>query len=228
MEYYRPEYERYEACAAKYRDWPNVDSATLEYRCGIPVDLITSCDEETKDERNARYKYQMAKELIDSVNHQGVCPDGWHVATADDWKDLYKYIGDAYNVEKKDVVWYLLQSEYTDGPVGFGLRLLPTWEGHRTRGQIEWERSGHRFFYVYTPYYAVPFYKWVESIELLELPVDYDSKYELPYGYDNRWHVDDVEHEVVQGWLRYSTVTIQSSFDNGWRTGNMPVRCVKN
>lgn len=227
-EYYRPGFEEYEACVAKYQDWPNVDSATLDYRCGSPWDLSATCEEATVDERKAKYKYQMAMEMIDSVNHQGVCPDGWHVATADDWNGLYKYVGDAFNVGKKEVVMYLLQSEYTDGPVGFGLRLLPTWEGHHTSLQIEWEQAGNRFLNVYAPIYAVPFYKedWADGD--LETPEDYDSKYEPPYGYDNRWFVDVTGYGILDGWARYETMYIRSGFDYEWLFMNMPVRCVKN
>ena len=35
--------------------------------------------------------------LIDSV-HQGICPDGWHIASTNDWEILINYVGDAGNL----------------------------------------------------------------------------------------------------------------------------------
>ena len=228
MEYYRPEYERYEACVAEYRDQPDVDSVTLEYRCGSPVDLALWC-EDSYDMHAPKYKYMMAFELMDSVNHQGVCPDSWHVATKDDWEGLYEYIEDAYKVEKKDVVWYLLASEYTEGPVGFGLQLLPTWEGMRTSRQKEMEASGKlRLFNEHVPVYAIPVFEfdWTKPVEAyLE---EYEYILSLASGYETRWYVDDEWGNGFNGWVRYGSLAVQSDPNDIWRVKNMPVRCVKN
>lgn len=223
---YAQEYiEEYEACVAKYKDREKSD---IEEECGFPLDVSAECESSMKEGGIENYKYYMAKDLIDSVNHQGVCPDDWHVATADDWKGLYKYIEDTYNVEERDVVWYLLQSEYTEGPVGFGLQLLPTSEGGRTYRQQEWETTGkRRLFYVYTPIYATPIYRYGDE-PAEEFSEAYEPWRGLPLGYQNVWHVEGDLWGVMFGYERYGTLLVQSGKDNEWATVNMPVRCVKN
>lgn len=43
---------------------------------------------------NKRYMTEFIDEgLIDSL-HQGICPDGWHISTNDEWKIMLDYLGD--------------------------------------------------------------------------------------------------------------------------------------
>ncbi|SHK23147.1 FISUMP domain-containing protein [Fibrobacter sp. UWB12] len=47
---------------------------------------------------DVKYLWEPVEEgLIDSV-HQGICPDGWHIASTNDWKNLINYVGNAGNL----------------------------------------------------------------------------------------------------------------------------------
>ena len=50
-------------------------------------------------------------------DYQGVCPDGWRIPTADDWKKLLQIMGDAYGVDSLESGVVL----YDDEATGFGM-----------------------------------------------------------------------------------------------------------
>ena len=224
LDYYRTELDK---CIANTQDEHKGDSAIMDSLCGSAAELPMWCEEETTG-LYAKYKLPAAIGLIDSVNHQGVCPQGWHVATADDWKGLFNFIKDTYNVEKIEAAWYLLQSEYSDGPMGFGLQLLPTWTSARTY----WVKLGGKrltTLYVIVPSYATPIYKydWADSIEVVEYPESFDPRYDLSMEYGHLWNMEKEAYSWYDGEI-YGDLYMSSSVDLEWSEKNSPVRCVKN
>lgn len=81
--------------------------------------------------------YEEAKnrvfEAFDSADVQGVCPEGWHVATPDDWANLIDYgfeeIGYADDVYAayKSTTW----TAGSDGKDAFGFNMLPAGRANR-------------------------------------------------------------------------------------------------
>jgi len=63
--------------------------------------------------------------------HQGICPDGWHVSSNEDWEELETYVtnkkgGQVARHLKAKNVWYIPSSQVvTDGKDSFGFAALP-------------------------------------------------------------------------------------------------------
>ena len=54
-------------------------------------------------------KYDSTYNVKLTLPHQGICPDGWHVSTMEDWEDLVDYV-DAHN-GNESVAWSLMSDE---------------------------------------------------------------------------------------------------------------------
>ena len=54
-------------------------------------------------------KYDSTYNVKLTMPHQGICPDGWHVSTMEDWEDLVDYV-DAHN-GNESVAWNLMSDE---------------------------------------------------------------------------------------------------------------------
>lgn len=68
-------------------------------------------------------------ELLDGAdpsNYQGVCPDGWRLPTAKDWKALAQFVIDQYGTDTLDVSSILFDEVAT----GFGVKKLVQVEGN--------------------------------------------------------------------------------------------------
>lgn len=68
-------------------------------------------------------------ELLDGAdpsNYQGVCPDGWRLPTAKDWKALAQFVIDLYGTDTLDVSSILFDEVAT----GFGVKKLVQVEGN--------------------------------------------------------------------------------------------------
>ena len=62
---------------------------------------------------------------VSGVNHQGICPDGWHLPTRDEWDDLIKAVGTSSGTKlkaKKDWIAYAGTPTGTDK---YGFSALP-------------------------------------------------------------------------------------------------------
>ena len=89
------------------------------------------------DYKEFREDYEEAKnrvfEAFDSADVQGICPEGWHVATPDDWANLIDYgfeeIGYADDVYAayKTTSW----TAGSDGKDAFGFNMLPAGRANR-------------------------------------------------------------------------------------------------
>ena len=54
-------------------------------------------------------KYDSTYNVKLTLPHQGICPEGWHVSTMEDWEDLVDYV-DAHN-GNESVAWSLMSDE---------------------------------------------------------------------------------------------------------------------
>ena len=54
-------------------------------------------------------KYDSTYNVKLTLPHQGICPEGWHVSTMEDWEDLVDYV-DAHN-GNESVAWNLMSDE---------------------------------------------------------------------------------------------------------------------
>lgn len=58
--------------------------------------------------------------------HQGVCPDGWHIPSEDEWKTLVSVMGDSDVVYWDRSVQLYDRGEVTHGTDEFGFSAIPT------------------------------------------------------------------------------------------------------
>ena len=231
MGYYRAEME---ACVTETEDEHNGDTAKIDSLCGNDAEITAICEEETVESSvYARYNFHRAMELMDSVNHQGVCPEGWHVATMDDWNGLTTYITEAYNNRKAFNVSksrYLLQTEYTDGAIGFGMQLMLTWDDVDNLQHHIYVKEGKRrlrSLYVIYPSYATPVYKR-DDLSMVEPSYQWsiDSTYELSPEYGHMWNLQ--EGNTTAGFDYSGGFAVVEYGNEMWGEKNSPVRCVKN
>lgn len=64
-------------------NWPSDYSCGKYYQWTTAVGLDSSYND---------YSYRGTVSLISEVNHQGICPDGWHIPSIMEWKVLFKYV----------------------------------------------------------------------------------------------------------------------------------------
>ncbi|MBR4786173.1 MAG: hypothetical protein IK012_13120 [Fibrobacter sp.] len=224
MGYYRAELD---TCAATVKNLLDGDTTKIDSLCGNDAEITAICEEEMLESNiYARYNFHRAMELMDSVNHQGVCPEGWHVATIDDWNGLTTYIRGMYR--RDEIAWYLLQTEYTDGAVGFGMRLMLAWdEVGDYHVNIKVGKKSLRPLYIIYPSYATPVYKR-DDVSMVEPSYlwSIDSAYELSPEYGNMWSMREGN---MTNWHDYYGEFAVVEFSNQmWSEKNSPVRCVKN
>ena len=74
--------------------------------------------------------------LIASKNHQGICPEGWHIPTITEWYDLFDYAGkDRKKLYAKTGWTYENNSNHTNGTDELGFTLLPV--GYRSSYDVQ-------------------------------------------------------------------------------------------
>ena len=88
--------------------------------------------------------------LITSKNHQGICPEGWHIPTITEWYDLFDYAGkDRKKLYAKTGWTYQNNSSHTNGTDELGFTLLPV--GYRSSYDVQhgysWESWGIAMFW---------------------------------------------------------------------------------
>ncbi|MBR4786174.1 MAG: hypothetical protein IK012_13125 [Fibrobacter sp.] len=218
-----------EACLEHYRQEyaEEMTADSIEY---YMAEFALWCEEKIDESGDySLYNYSKALELIDSVNLQGVCPDGWRVSTGEDWKKLEKYVVDKYGVPHEDAMQYLYRSEYTDGPLGFGIQLLikddlEEMEERRRRRQGENLPPMRIMLHILAPVYAIPPYQ-----------LDYDGNEFSDYylmGYGCSVADDFYSKDWILGCGTYATVVApkhsQYWYSEGLTETNNFVRCVKN
>lgn len=74
--------------------------SSLSYTKGSDKDsrLVGSYSWTTAMNIDSKYmKDTVGEDLLDSL-HQGICPDGWHVAASGEWKALLEYVGNSNNL----------------------------------------------------------------------------------------------------------------------------------
>lgn len=74
------------------------------------------------------------------VNHQGICPAGWHVPNNDDWQTLYEYVdanngGEGVGTSLKSTTRWEAYSSVDIGTDLFGFLALPA--GYRDEGKFD-------------------------------------------------------------------------------------------
>ena len=111
-----------------------------EWACFYPAPSEAGNEDELcKDYEEARDR---VFEAFDSADVQGVCPEGWHVATPDDWTNLIEYgfevigYGDDVYAAFKTRTW----TAGSDGKDAFGFNMLPAGRADR-RDLPEWYYS---------------------------------------------------------------------------------------
>jgi len=45
------------------------------------------------DQLGGLYQWEEAMQYVQTANAQGICPDGWHIPSSQDWKTLIRYLG---------------------------------------------------------------------------------------------------------------------------------------
>ena len=66
------------------------------------------------------WNYTELMDGADPNNYQGVCPDGWRLPTAKDWKNLAQFVVDQYGSDSVDAGMVL----FDDGATGFGVKKI--------------------------------------------------------------------------------------------------------
>lgn len=98
-------------------------------------------------------KYDSTYDVKLTLPHQGICPDGWHVSTMEDWEDLVDYV-DAHN-GNESVAWNLMSDEGWYFPDYDGLKPSFTVKSYdfneSSRNKFGFNLvSGVRYFNTYT------------------------------------------------------------------------------
>lgn len=102
------------------------------------LDSIWYYESENTDEYTEAYRvsHERLMQAIDSADSQGVCPDGWHVATIDDWAKLFDAVREiGYSYDDIDSYQLLKSRTWTDGVDGMdvvGFNMLPSGFADRT------------------------------------------------------------------------------------------------
>lgn len=98
-------------------------------------------------------KYDSTYNVKLTMPHQGICPDGWHVSTMEDWEDLVDYV-DAHN-GNESVAWNLMSDEgwyfqdYKGSKPSFTVKSYDFNESSRNKFGFNL-MSGVRYFNTYT------------------------------------------------------------------------------
>ena len=101
------------------------------------LDEITNCEEDGR-----YYSWYSAMDIDEGIwqisiegieeEHQGACPDGWHVPTIDEWEELFRFVAGTYDYDfYEDSVAYKLRSNFgwkfnMNGWDVYGLALTPS------------------------------------------------------------------------------------------------------
>ena len=98
-------------------------------------------------------KYDSTYDVKLTLPHQGICPEGWHVSTMEDWEDLVDYV-DAHN-GNESVAWNLMSDEGWYFPDYDGLKPSFTVKSYdfneSSRNKFGFNLvSGVRYFNTYT------------------------------------------------------------------------------
>ena len=95
-------------------------------------DSVWQFEGENADEYSEAYQAARARliEVLDSVDGQGVCPNGWHVPAISDWENLFNAVREIGYVYDDVESFQLLKSRtWTDGVDGMdvvGFNMLPS------------------------------------------------------------------------------------------------------
>ena len=101
-------------------------------------DSVWFFDGADEDEYSEAYRVERDRleQAIDSADGQGVCPDGWHVATLDDWANLFDAVREiGYSYDDLESYQLLKSRTWTDGVDGMdvvGFNMLPSGFADRT------------------------------------------------------------------------------------------------
>jgi uncharacterized protein (TIGR02145 family) len=152
--------------------------------------------------------------VIDEV-HQGICPDGWHVPSIDEWDVLIDYVGGINNLLNEKWRSYVLEAAFGKDLIGvfynrFDLNLTPT----------------------DTVYLEVQYHSYKHSSYNMSEPDDFDQLY---YQYLLETAKDDEELEEVQERLHPTPVgeygvelSVERYYTEREPLKEAYVRCVKN
>ena len=116
----------------------------------------------------------------DTVKHQGICPEGWHVPTNTEWSTLADYLGGS------DTAGFFLKSTSGwssdgNGSDAYGFSALPA--GYRYSNGVWYNQGGSAYFWSASEYSATyARYRFLGYYNA-DLDADYNSKY---YGFSLR------------------------------------------
>ncbi|SIO39062.1 FISUMP domain-containing protein [Fibrobacter sp. UWB11] len=140
-----------------------------DYECLAKVK--TTCDSLYGDKMlpSLDWSYGYVEYMSDKNkdDYQGVCPDGWRIPTADDWRKLLHIMGDAYGVEPLESGVVL----YDDYATGFGMEKVVTdMYINEELGWISIDNSWWvRFLVADAAVYSIGFFRENEGLPLNKL-----------------------------------------------------------
>jgi uncharacterized protein (TIGR02145 family) len=96
------------------------------------------------------------------VNHQGICPDDWHLPSTNEWNTLYDYVNanngsDGVGTSLKSVSGWKASSGIATGTNQFGFSALPA--GRRNVGNF-YNAGNYAYFWSATENYSSNAYYW--------------------------------------------------------------------
>ena len=120
-------------------------------------------------------------------DYQGVCPDGWRIPTANDWKKLLQVMGKAYGVEPTESGVVL----FDDYATGFGLeKVVEDLSIEEATGWISISSAWWTGFVVSdAPIYNVIFYRDNEGMPLNMLGASFSEETTFFTPVDNYYAV---------------------------------------
>lgn len=122
---------------------------------------------------------------------QGICPDGWHVATMDEWKEIRDALGALPATKVKSNEFWTVNSEITNET---GLSVLPSgYYWNETMNELSDQDVSARIWTA-TPALEGNEYSWGSV-----LTDDVDSEASTVEIYDNEGNEIDFFHRAIQG-----------------------------
>ena len=155
-----------------------------------------------------------------TVQAQGICPYGWHIANASDWLDLFYAMadassGDKYPVSKADINY----KKMTDG----GVPNIAAWLRNKDWNSSTVADGADAFGFNYYPLgwrYMTQGYMWFGVRMQIWVPMLTPSSKSDYFSYST------ARLNVIIGGSNTSTTTALTNFDNGQAVCGF--RCVKN
>ena len=162
-----------------------------------------------------KYMKELVEDSLIGENHQGVCPEGWHVSSTEDWKILVDYVGDVKNLLNEN--W-----RTSDIDAAFGKDLIG----------VYYNKFDFNLMPVDTVYLEVYYHSYKQgSYHMREIDEDEAAFYQLMLDVAK----DEEEREEIESYLTPTPIgdyyVEVSPYD--YRVEEEPlkeayVRCVKN